>query len=230
MHFPDIPMQNEDPNKVKENKNEDADRLARIEAQLNSVLEDNKALRASNFQLMAQPTQQSTVSVQKPQEMTYDNMPDPVEKPKEYAKELEKRLVAKMALDRDYESQQQQGTQQRQQRIAGLWTGFSTKYPELSKDQSRVEFAATKVAEEMKAKGIDLDKYMFTTQDTFFNDLKAKMEDIFGEKDEAEDDNSRSTAAIGPGAPQGVVKGNLEPTSSNMIADLQKMQRTSGFF
>jgi hypothetical protein len=239
-HFPDIPMTNEPP--VREGderkKSNDNEVLERIQSQLAELSERNKRLEETNMRLLTAPV--AANDNQKPTApgpVSYDNMPDPVDDPKAYAVELQKRMDAHYALKADHEKAQRDAQAAKQQKVAGLWSGFNAYAPEFAKDQSRVEFAATKLAEEMQSRGVDVERYMFTTQDKFFADLKAKMETIFGkaagdgEDEDGEEDAGRTGGTFGGSvsSPKGSVR-DKEPTTSNMVEELQRMQRGSRFF
>jgi hypothetical protein len=234
LRFPDIG--GDEP----ENKGEDDEvrtQLASIAAQLASISDENKSLRDANLRLMATAPSapgnvSSTPSV--PAKMSFDGMPDPVEKPTEYAAELNRRISAQLALERDAERQQTQAQQQQSARVQGLWAGFSSQYGEYAKDQNKVEYAAYKLAEKMKSRGVDMERYMFTTQDQFFRDLKEEMVSIFGKLDGEEDDAlepaDRTTGLPGGSVPNAKGSFKTDAEKSTFVADLQKMQRTSGFF
>ncbi len=144
------------------------------------------------------------------------------------------------------------------QKVDGLWEDFGDLYPDY--DQERVEFAAGKVAEKAKRKGIDVEKYMFVTSERFIKDTAKEYERLFGVpeeddddtsipkrtrkakpardgqtrnrrvRDDNDDDDGRSASIFG-GQESGGRPGRREPNDElNMIDDIQALQRKTGFF
>lgn len=180
-------------------------------------------------------------------EVDFSDLPDPVTYPKEYAAELTKRTQAAFQAQVAAQERQRGVSATREQQAKQLWDRFSTAHKEYASHQDRVEFAAAQVAQDAKARGIDLERYMFGPgADMFLEDVKKRMDDIFGapgagqkgkgkaqddeEEEEDEQDDARSTSIFGglesagrPGRPS-------KEDVGDMIKELQDTQRKSGWY
>lgn len=178
-----------------------------------------------------------------PKAMTYDGLPDPVNDPAAYAMALGQRIRDEANSQRQYDQQNQSIINEREQKIEGLWEDFEGAYPEIAKDKEGMEFVTMKVAKKAKARGADLDRYMFVTQQKFMQDVAQEYGRIFGEDDgesepapkprrrAREDDEPTRTSVFG-GLEGGGRPSNPEPkhNEQGMVKELQDLQLQSGFF
>lgn len=134
-----------------------------------------------------------------------------------------------------------------------LFEDFTEKFDAYSEFPDRVQFAAEKVAARAQARGLDVQKYMFATPDRFFADVVREYDGTFGkpedegdtgvdETDEGADvvgqrqpleadesDDGRSASIFGGQNPTGGKK-TATQQPSDMIKDMQDLQRASGFY
>ena len=163
-------------------------------------------------------------------------LPDPIEQPKEYAAALSAAITSYTTQQNEQMRSSMTREQTQEQQIQNLWSGFGRKYEDLAENQDRVEFAATLVAKEAKAKGIDVQRYMFTTSDQFYADVAKKYEETFGKPNSETEEKDPEPAADRTGGIFGGMESGGRPTSTgkeqqaDMIKDLQDMQKKAGYF
>lgn len=238
----------------------DAERFARLEAQIAEISAQNKALTEQNSALLSS-TVRNTVPVNqseppKAPALDLSGLPDPMTDLEGYTKAMTERVNAfvsarEQALVTNIE--RNLTTQNAQQadlegKADALWTAFDTKYGEKGWDSDLVEFAAAKVAQQAQAKGIDVQRYMFTTTDKYVDDVAKYLETIAPPKagegegeGEPPDPNAdpRSANPFENGRTAGVfggtesggkpAKGKDEP-ATDLVTDLQNVQRAMGFY
>lgn len=232
--------------------------LAQLMRRLDALEKQNQSLQSANMALLssqggAKPQKQA------PQTPGVDlsGLPDPVQDPDKYHKELNARLTRAISENvraitaAEREQMTLQSTQK--DRVDALWSEFREKYGDLAKNEEFVSYAADRVVDRARRKGVDTERYMFTTSDQFIDDVAAEVRKTFGkvldpadddDRDEAErdgdddreddtpdDDNDERAAGLfgGPGTSGGGKKGGGEP-KGDMIKDLTDLQRSSGFF
>jgi hypothetical protein len=229
------------------------DRLARLEGE-NAALRDTVSRPQYAAPRQEGPT--GTVDLAK-MKVDLSGLPDPVDKPAEHAAELQARMNAALDARTHALRSEFQGQTSQSQAAERLWSNFADAYPEHAKHRDRVEFIATKVAEEANARGIDLNSYLHGST-KFIDDVAKRMNDTFGgydddddddgddtptgqrhgapmrqglDRDDDDDDDGR-TAGIAGGIESGGAPsaGRQKPKSGDMIADIQDIQRRSGFF
>lgn len=123
--------------------------------------------------------------------LSFDDLPDAVEDPEGYQKEVAKRVSEHNVAYQDYVDQRNKASAATEQRGEQLWNTFRTKYPEISENQKRVEFATNEVLEGAMSRGVDINKYVYGTQDAFFKDVADKYGEIFGAEDKSGDDDGK---------------------------------------
>lgn len=225
--------------------------VTELQKQLAELQAANERLQADQRALLQQraPVQQAPQDFTVP-ELNLDGLPDAFVDPAAYNKAFAERVAAharasaQADLARERAAQQEQASQAG--RVEQLWKGFETKHPDLAQHRDLIEFAAGKVVNDAVARNIDPDKYLFGTPDTFYEDVVKAAKAInptLGVK-QAEPEPDLGIFSGGPGMPEGrtggVAGGNesgFKPSSGgqeekpgDMIADLQKIQRASGYF
>jgi hypothetical protein len=125
-------------------------------------------------------------------------------------------------------------------RVDALWEEFAEEYEDYAEHQDRVEFAATKVVQRASKKGVNLDAYMFTTSDQFFQDVTREMDKTFPkpvkeepklEQKGPEDGEELRTGGIFGGAESGgKPAAGAKDDGGDLLTDLQDLQKASGFF
>jgi hypothetical protein len=215
---------------------DDATTLKALQDQIAKLSGDLDNQRQTNMALMAQPMIQA--APQAPS-VNMKNLPDPTLDPEAYAAEVAQRTTAYIGQVQQLQQAQAASVGQSDRRVEALWQDFNEKYPQFSKNPDQVEFAATKVAERAKARGIDVGKYIFGAAPVFMADVAKEMEKVFGKPvdpdadDEATGDDVR-TAGIAGGQESGgrAVKAEdrgpaFQPNS--MFGDVQAWQARTGF-
>ena len=128
----------------------------------------------------------------------------------------------------------------RDERIGVLWGDFSNTYPELAANEEWVEFAASKVAKRAKARGLDVEKYMFGNSEQFMEDVAAEIGKVFkpdtsndgSDKNADTNDStpSRTGGMFGGGGSTGTDKKVKKAKGDDMLEVLAKEQRAMGIY
>lgn len=213
--------------------------------QIQSLTTRVETAERTNAALMSAPpvtvTQKGPPQFKQPE---FKNLPDPSIDPEGYAAAVHTQ-VAKQVQDyvketSDYQANQVDPSDQARE----LWNKFTTSYKEYAGNQDQVEFAASKVAQEARAKGLDPQKYMFGPgQDYFLRDVKDMVVKVFGDptkkteddEDDGGEDNgndiSRSMSIFGglESAGRPGKKTNDVAEKGDMIKEIQEIQRKTGF-
>jgi len=216
--------------------------VAQLQEQIKAMQGQLENANKTNLALM---TQAPVIQPQlKPTEVDTKNLPDPVAEPEAYAVELAKRT--RQAIRNEAENAQIEAGQKStaNDKIAGLWEDFREAYPEYAKDQKKIEFVATEVAEKAAKRGRDVSKYMFGASSIFFADAVAEYDKLFGKPKGAEaedgddddddglDDDVGRTRGIPGGGPSGrssAVADEDANVSQSMFDGLKKWQLKNGF-
>lgn len=161
------------------------DTLAKQLADLQTRLSESEK---ANMALLVQPQWRSqtteTYTEVKPETVA---LPDPALDPDGYDRATGERNRIRWENQQrkaDFDNRQRQSVQEK---VDNLWEAFGDKYPDMVKDKERVEFVSTQVAKDAQRRGIDVERYMFLTQDKFLDDVARKFVSVFGEP-EGEDD------------------------------------------
>jgi hypothetical protein len=221
-----------------------AARLAALEAENNSLKQSQQTL------LHQKPTPAQQWQPVALPEFSMDGLPDQFSDPEGYNKAFAARLSdhqrKTLEIDRANARAEQEQRAAQSGKVDQLWQGFERSHPDLAKQRDLVEFAAGKVAAEAAAKGIDVERYLFATPDAFYNDVAGyvtKLNPSLGKAADPEPEEDQGIFSGGPGIPEGRTggiaggeEGNFKPSSGggdapgDMIEDLKKLQRASGFF
>lgn len=216
------------------------ERDARIE-ELTRRLDE---LQKANLALMSSPAPTQTNTPSPPKELDLSGLPDPVAEPEKYAAELNKRINENLNARLAHVQSQTTLQQDQQKKFDDLWKDFSAYAPEIAKYEKRVQFIASDLIADAKARGLDVNKYVFGAREQFFADINKAYEKEFGpikptnvEADEEEEedtveDNGRAAAIFGGLESGGAVpKGRPNPKEmGDMLQDIKDIQRRTGFF
>lgn len=169
-----------------------------------------------------------------------DELPDPAIDPEGYSRALQERILkgVKDIVEANANSASQQ--QQRTSRTDGLWSEFEDLYPDYADNPDRMEFIANQVARKAKDRGIDVERYMFATRGKFMKDLTAEYDKVFGspvdpgtgDDDDEDTGDTNRTGGIFGGLGEGGqrMSGGRQEAPSDMIKELQEMQRKRGIY
>ncbi len=217
--------------------------VAELQAQLKAMREEfareQKIAHETNLALMQQAPAQTQQFL--PTEIEMKGLPDPVSDPEAYASEVAKRT--RQAFVNEQKNQQIVAAQAGNDnaRVNALWEDFSEAYPEYAKDPSRVSYIAQKLAEKAKARGRDVNKYMFAASATFFSDAVKLYDKEFGRPagEEVDDDDEGSvldadelrTSGIPGGGPKSraVPKDEEGEQGKSIMDGIRSWQQKSGF-
>lgn len=213
--------------------------IAGLKAKQDELSRTNMALMSATPQVQQYTPPQAT-------QIKDEDLPDPTLYPAQYAAALEERT--KKNIDA-YFNQQNQKLQQEHAAdkvYDDIWNTFSSKYEDYADDPDKVEYAATLVIKEAARKGLDVKRYMTQATDQFVDDVKARMDVVFGpirDEDDAAENmprNRRRTADDEEPVRTAGVFGGLESggrpakgadaDKSDMIKDIHDLQRKTGFF
>lgn len=167
------------------------DRYEKLAEQMANLQREMQETQRANMALLSQSNTRVNdhyVEV-KPETVA---LPDPALDPEGY-----EQAVAKRTEIRNQNTQRRQEFDNRQrsrteERVNDLWESFSTEYADIAENedsQERIDFIASKLVKKAQKRGIDVERYMFTTQDKFMADVAAEYEKTFGAPDVDEDDN-----------------------------------------
>jgi hypothetical protein len=209
-----------------------ADQLAALQTQIGELMGRLDTAERTNMALMTSPPR-SEPTVTQPQAVKLDNLPDPGLDPEGYAREIMKRTQE--SVTSLLQSQQQQREQQNSQgdRVKNLWNAFNETYEDLADDPDKVEFAAQKVAKRAKARGLDVERYMFGAQEKFMADVAKEVEKTFGKPKAAEDteeDTPTRTAIFGGNEGGSRLSQVQAEQGGDMLAELHEIQKKSGLY
>ncbi len=223
--------------------------LARLDALERQNTELSQSLRLSQMAPAAPQTQTQRFVDPANLKLDLKGLPDSIEKPDEYQRELQQRINT-MIEARDYATREEMRQQADQtQQSARLWEGFKAAHSDWAAHEDLVGVVAQKVVAEQKAKGIDTNRYMYSTPDLFYADVAKRLNDQYGallsEQDEPaagrkapaqrsndpNEDDGRTGGIFGGQESGGAPAPGAKPKGgSDMIEDLQKVQRAMGIF
>lgn len=229
------------------------ERIGAMEAELRRLERTNAALMANSQTYAPAMGDHQTKA---PAEADFSNLPDPVTDAENYHKEVAKRITVHLKAqgdaDRAAQAAQQEAQASRNAQVANLWAEFEEKYPDLAEYKDMAEFAAISVANRQRAKGVDVQRYMFQASEQYIEDVAAEMKKRFGKalevmgKEDAETDTDTDAPAEGTIAAamvqartRGITGGipgsgkapKAEPEGGDddsFLKDLQKTQKAMG--
>lgn len=247
-------VDNEDGDQITE-KDEQYEKLATQMADLQKRLEEQSRL---NMALMQQPQKwQSQTDTYVEQDPNKIPLPDPALDPDGFSAAQIKRADVAAENRRQREDRSRRQQEDIDKKVDNLWSAFGEAYPDYDGDKRKTEFVATQVLQRAKAKGLDVERYMFLNQDTFLADVAKEYDDVFGSPIDDEeyedrrpaarakprrrtdnrrrrddDDDGRSASIFGGQESSGRHTRRNEDDNGpgNMIDDLQIAQKKSGFF
>jgi hypothetical protein len=198
---------------------------------------DMSQLRATNMALMSAAPQTTTVPTVK--EISTADLPDPVDDPEGYTKELNARIADTLnshAEVRKFE-QTQAATATSQQEA--LWGAFKEQFPDYADKYDQVQFVAEKLVKEAVAKGLDPQKYMFQNQSGFIADVGSRLQEVFpvaatNDDSDSDDDADTTTAGIPGGLESGgkiTTKAKAEEDAgTDMMDEIRDFQKAFGAY
>lgn len=192
---------------------------------------------ASQYQYPAQPAYNTASPVPQAQ---FGPLPDPVMDEVGFNKALSDRIAATVgaALQAQNQIQAQQAAQEGQ--VDHLWNQFEAKYPELAKHKKLVGVSASDIAQEMRMRGIDMNRYMNVASEQFLDEVANRMKKDFGPMVDPEEVDEKllptrqaiqRTAGVFGGVDSGgKPAAPAEAQPGSMVKDLQDLQIKSGYY
>lgn len=162
----------------------DADYVADLEKQLKRLQDQRDDQRDEQLLYLDQRPNQSQVS-DGPIEVKVDSipLPDPALEPAEFAAAVSRRAQITMENAKRRDEFDAKRKNDIDGKINNLWSNFNSDYEEYAGDKKKIEYAAQQVLAEAQRRGIDPQRYMFTTQNKFFRDVAKQYDEIFGAPD-----------------------------------------------
>lgn len=231
-----------------------ADVLARL-GEVNARLDAQDRERDTSDFRQAPGPDVKAIAAQAPT-LDLNGLPDPVTDSQGYAKAIAERTLKYQGDMNAYAQKQAQAQRQGGGDLDALWEDFQDAYPEYVEGGSdRLKFATQQVAERLRKRGVDVNKFMFGRSDRFFQMMTEEYDATFGEpqeelyddeqqelapprqqrraapRDDLDDgDDGRSEGILGGGdIPGGRRNGPARP-QGGLIEDLQAIQRKTGYY
>lgn len=200
-----------------------AKQLADLQTQLSDQQKTNMALLQQPPQFRSQVDQLVEI---KPESIA---LPDPALDPDGYDKATAQRNQIRWENKQRKDEFDARRREEVSNKVEDLWNSFSDKYPDMAGDKDRIDFVATQISKAAQRRGIDVERYMFVTQDKFLDDVAKKYIDVFGEPEgednqsDFEDTPQRRRAAASPARRD-------PPRRRNRSEDDDMVSRTGGIF
>ena len=242
--FPEIGSEESNPNVDKSGDEMDKDQkvdIAALQAQIAALTTKVEETSRANLALLSTPIKTDVPADTAPQGLNLKDLPDPLVDPEGYTRELNTRIQATIDATLQNRIQQDNGARNRDTQVSGLWDDFSTAHEDYAEDTDRIEFITAKIAKRAKARGMDVERYMFTTRDQFFGDVIKEYDKVFGKPNsdtdednlEAQGDDTQAnrTAGVFGGMESGgaPAKGGNE-NKFDMLKEIHEMQKKSGLY
>lgn len=126
----------------------------------------------------AQPTQQQQVAA--PESVSFDDLPDPVQNPKEYNRALAERINLREQQLTNTLSQQFMSQMTRAQTMDSLWNRFTVQQPELAKRSALLQGAAAVTFNELRVRGVDPEAIAQQNPDSLIGLIAQRMQNELG--------------------------------------------------
>jgi hypothetical protein len=174
-------------------KSEDEDkRFEELGKQIAELQRVNDEMQRANMALLASPTgwksQAIDAQLEDPNKV---ELPDPALDPQGYDKATgERQRIRNENHDRQRRAEEAKDRLAKE-RADELVNAFSEKYPALANDEDheeRLNFVSLAIVKAAQKRGVDVERYMFVTQDKFLDDVAKKYVKVFGEPEEDDDD------------------------------------------
>jgi hypothetical protein len=160
-------------------------------------------------------------------------LPDPALDPDGFSKANLRRIEVVNANQRKLRDAEDRKNKTVQEKADALEKAFAEKYPELAQDKERLDYISIKVAQDAQKRGLDVQRYMFLTQDKFLDDVAKRYVKVFGEPEPLEDDDldfdyEENRSSNLRAAPR--TRGRPRARSRNRSEDDGMVSRTAGIF
>lgn len=223
------------PDEVAKALKEATDKAAKTEAELAAMRASQEQLQGMLDQLTARPGTTSDKS--NDTVIDWSKLPDPVEDKDGFLKGV----VQIVQATAQHTAQTQAGQTARQQQIDKMWTEFTDEHEDLAEFPEVTEAAVRNVLADVRARGLDPDKFMFSNKKRFYKlvaDEGRKRLTVMKEKLGASDKDDAAGDGVDSGRDIGLSdtsrgsskKPKDDGKIGSLVAELKQVQRTSGFF
>ena len=226
-----------DTEETKDNGASQADRLEALFQELGSLRQENNSLRQDVLKLALAPSPKYEPPATKEGGPDLRDLPDFNLDPDAHLAERDKRIAAYAVQKAVTEQNKPMSTEQRNKM---LWDQFQEKYPDIAKDPERIEVAVKKAMDLGKAKGYDMEKYMYGHSEVFFEDVVKEHNRFFAvsapeKKEKAEDkqpteeETNEAWGIFGGSEGANATKKKTDDEElGSLTADIKKIQRDAG--
>ena len=118
----------------------------------------------------------ATARDEEPKQPSFDDLPDPVEKPEEFKRALSHKFEQALS----HRDQQQNVEAERAKALNNVWTRFQGEHPDLAKRTALVQGATALESNELRKSGIDPADYIQSNPDGFISRVVKRMRDELG--------------------------------------------------
>ena len=203
---------------------------AKLQGTVDALSRQLEQMQQANMTLMMRPEPaqlpMSAVPASAP-----EALPDVISEPEAYADSLAKRIEARMDARTNAATAQATAKQTSSARYNDLWEAFQVKHKAYAGDYRQVQYAANQAAQAIAKRGLDVERYMFTYQDQFMEDVITEMKSIFGPKGEVEPlvdpEPARTGGMFTDVASAGKPENSMAP--DNAFAEIREWQEKTGF-
>lgn len=240
---PDLEFQ-DGPSEATPEQNDAEKRLAALEASLAERDARLAALQEQNLALMTTPAT-APVPPQPPRQVSYEGLPDPSLDPQAHGQALAERLRAEQHETERYNNELAAAREQETERYNAVWNDFAITHADYADKREQVEWAASKVLQKSRAKGINDQRYVFGHPEKFMADVVKEFDSIFGKPGGDDEGNEgsptpaparKSTASRTVGMIGGMEgggkpsKSDSNPQNDDMFRDIRQFQLKHGFY
>lgn len=195
--------------------------VAELLVQIGELKAQQEAMREQNLTLLTQP--QTTLQPKAPGEVSYDNLPNPADYPKEYGEELGKRVQKNWEDKQAHRQRLETDARSQEQRLEEVLEDIAIQYPEIAEDRDVLDFAAAQTVKAAMKRGIDRDRYVFGNRDRFIKDVKKTFDAKFARKAQEDDNSDRDTGRAAS------ILGGQDGSAPRREQDQEPRQRETGF-
>lgn len=183
--------------------------------------------------LQNQSIQQQAPQQAQPQQETvsFDDLPDPVENPKDFRSKLAEKISRQRELDRQQIMGQFTQQQTQTKSLDEVWNKFQSAHEDLAADQELVTLFAKSEVERMQAQGINPQQAILADPDNFIERvatmMRTKLGKVAPQANPAQTKDAGRTADVGGGGKPPSGGGDKAP-SKGFIQQLREKQLADG--
>lgn len=143
--------------------------------------------------------------------ISFDDLPDPVDKPEEFRKGLSQKFNSAMEQERERIQQSVNHQTSNAQALDRMWNTFKQRYPDLAEKEALVSGVTNMEAQRIRAQGGDVPSVVMADPDGFMERIAGRMKQELGISD---NDNGQQEGNHGQNGRQGGGAGRTRGVSS----------------